>query len=341
MKKGNIHIILISLLLLISWFTSNGQQQMQLTQNYFNVMAYNPGYMGHRDAVNITGTFRNQWSGLRIPNMPTGGTDGTTGTTGTNGDNTSVEDEYTSISPNAYMISGDLPIRALRGGIGLNIVSDNIGAFKNVTVNLGYAYQKVLANGGKLGIGAQLKLDNIVLDVGALVPPVDDPLISQMEENDFMADANFGVFYSKPNSFFGGFSVYNICETKGKSTMFQEQRSFNLHGGYQFHFLSYPTIKFTPSALIKTDLASFQVDLNAMVTVKDVYWGGLNYRLNDGLGLIFGLAWKDFFASFSYDIPMSKLIRGGNFGSFEFIVGYSFKFHSNKGKKTQKNTRYL
>ncbi len=302
-------------------------------------MSYNPGYIGHKDAVNVVGTFRNQWTGFSIPNTTTtnGTTTGETNTT----NNTDPKNDKLSIAPNSYMVSADSPINALRGGIGLNIVSDKIGAFNNITLNLGYAYQKVLANGGKLGIGAQLKLDNIVLDVGALNPAIDDPLIGQMEENDFMADANIGVFYSKPNSFFGGFSVINICETKGKSTFYQEQRSFNLHGGYEFRFPSYPTIKFTPSALLKTDFASFQVDINAMLTVRDKFWGGLNYRLNDGLGVIFGLAWKDFFASFSYDIPMSRLIRGGNFGSFEFVVGYSFKFHSNKGKKTQKNTRYL
>ena len=76
-------------------------------------------------------------------------------------------------------------------------------------------------------------------------------------------------------------------------------------------------------------------------TFNDKFWGGVNYRLNDGIGLIFGLSWKDLMASFSYDIPMSKLIRGGNFGSFEVVLGYAFKFNNNKGLKTQKNTRYL
>ena len=326
MKFKEYRIILTCALFAVVSLTASAQQQIQLTQNIFNIMSYNPGYMGHRNAINILGTIRSQWTGFGVDSVST-----------TNSSNKT----RTSYAPVAYLINADLPITFLHGGVGINITSDNIGSFSNVTMNLGYAYQKVLVNGGKLGIGVQLKLDNIVLDKNSLNPNAEDPLISNMNQNDFMADANLGVFYSKPNSLFGGISVLNLLETKGKNTFYQEKRSFNALAGYEFRLTSLPKIKFTPSILLKTDLATFQIDANILATFNDKFWGGVNYRLNDGIGLIFGLSWKDLMASFSYDIPMSKLIRGGTFGSFEVVLGYGFKFNNNKGLKTQKNTRYL
>ena len=331
-KKANC-IILFCALLLTHSIVVKSQQQIQLTQNIFNILSYNPGYIGSRDAVNITGTFRNQWIGFKQTSISS--------STSSSDNNTSSSNSSTTIAPSLYMISADLPIRMLKGGIGVNIVSDKIGAFNNITMNIGYAYQRVLLNGGKLGIGIELKLDNIVLDKSSLKPKEEDPLINNMEKNDFMADANIGVYYAIPNSYFAGFSIYNILQSQGKSTFYQEKRSYNLHGGYEWRLPAYPTIKFIPSVLIKTDFSSYQIDINALLKYKNKYWGGLNYRINDGLGIIFGLAWKDFYGSFSYDIPMSKLALGGSWGSFEAVLGYSFKFGMNKGKSTQKNTRYL
>ena len=322
------------------------QQQTQLTQYTFNTYLYNPAYAGYVDAVSIVGTFRNQYLGLRLApdgTLPDANTDGTNPTDITSGlfDKNDIN-KGEPISPILYTISATMPINALKGGIGVSIINDRIGAFNNVNLNIGYAYHKTFSNGGKLAVGAQVKLDNIVIDKGKLqFPNEGDPLIGRMDKNDFLVDANFGVYYSQPNSLFAGLSVLNVIGAKGRSTMFTEQRSFNLHGGYQLQLPSYPTIKIVPSFWLKTDMKTFQVDLSALATFKDKFWGGLNYRFDEGLGLIFGLSWKDFFASFSYDIPMSRIVRAPSFGNVEVLAGYSFKFDRNKNRKTQKNTRYL
>ncbi|MDR2084806.1 MAG: PorP/SprF family type IX secretion system membrane protein [Bacteroidales bacterium] len=327
-KINKYFLVTIVFLCAFSGFV-RAQQQRQLTQNTFNTLSYNPAYAGHRDAINFTGTFRSQWTGFGKE---------------TEYDEGGIKTGTTSASPMMYMISADMPIKAIAGGIGLNICGDYIGLFKNISVELGYAFQHTFSNGGKLGIGAQVKFDNIVLDTGGLNwGEPGDPLGGEMTSsgNDFMVDCNFGVYYSKPNSIFWGVSVYNIVQSQGYNTLYKEKRSFNVHGGYTFRFPANPKIKIIPSVLLKTDISSFQIDLNAIMSIQDKFWFGANYRLNDGLGVIVGITWKDFQVGYSYDIPMSRLALGGNWGSHEVVFAYSFKFEREKGRLTQKNTRYL
>ena len=331
--KNILNISRLALLISVFLCIATGlqaQQQVELTQNLFNILSYNPGYAGHRNAISATGTFRRQWVGFGSTKEVVN-SDGTT-------------EKATTASPMTVIGSVDAFIRPLHGGVGLSVTNDQIGLFNNTLVNLGYAYQINFAGGGRMGIGAQVQFENIVLDQSGLIwGDEGDPIAGQManEGNDFMVDCNFGIYYSKPNSFFGGISAYNLVATQGKSTLYKNVRSFNVHGGYEIRFPANPTFKLVPSVLVKTDLASFQVDAGVLAYFKNMFWLGANYRINDGLGIIAGMMWKDFLLGYSYDITMSKMALGGSWGSHEVVLSYSFKFERDKGKITQKNTRYL
>ena len=60
-------------------------------------------------------------------------------------------------APKTLVFSADAAINAFGapGGIGLNIVSDELGFEKNTQINANYAYSKTLSI-GKLGIGISL-----------------------------------------------------------------------------------------------------------------------------------------------------------------------------------------
>ena len=347
MVKNKKYFLVVMMVLCMCARVANAQQQMQLTQYTFNTLSYNPGYAGHRYGINLTGTFRNQWTGFGKTVTEDDPNSSTTGGNGSgllpNGQGTSTNSSTkTTAAPMMYMVSADMPIRVLKGGIGLNICGENIGLNKNIFVDLGYAYQHDFAGGGKLGIGAQVRFANLVLSIQDFIPGTEgDWLLQQMEENDFLVDCNFGVYYSKPNSFFWGISALNLIETQGRSTMIKGVRSYNAYGGYDLRFPANPKIKLTPSILVKTDLATFQIDASAILSIQDRYWFGANYRINEGLGIILGLSFLDFQLGYSYDIPMSSLTIGGSWGSHEVVLRYSFKLEREKGKITQKNTRYL
>ena len=59
--------------------------------------------------------------------------------------------------PMTTIFTGDMPIALLHGGVGLNIVQDQIGQFKDVDVKLEYAYHYNLGP-GKLSIGGTIRI---------------------------------------------------------------------------------------------------------------------------------------------------------------------------------------
>ena len=84
-----------------------------------------------------------------------------------------------------------------------------------------------------------------------------------------------------------------------------------------------------------------QIDLAALLEYKERFWGGVSYRLQDAVALIFGVQFKDFKIGYSYDINISKLKLPVGGGTHEFMLSYCFKLDVEKGRKSYKNTRFL
>ncbi|HPE85904.1 MAG: type IX secretion system membrane protein PorP/SprF [Bacteroidales bacterium] len=306
------------LLLVSNWGVVKAQQEPQFTQHSFNRLSYNPGYAGLGDAICATGIMRQQWVGF-------------------------VDVENQNIGPKTYTFSIHSPVKILRGGLGINIMQDQIGFFTHTNVDLGYSYHTSIGV-GDLGIGVQAMFFNSLLDF-SLFNPInsDDPVLNQRraEESDMIFDANFGVYYQVPNEFWFGVSAQNLFQSTGRNTLYKLSRTVFLAGGYEINFPTRPFFSIEPSVVIKSDFAIVQMDVNALLKYRDRFWGGLNYRLGDGLGLMFGLWWKDFKLGYSYDISTSKVSVGGSKGSHEILLGYCFKFEFDKGIRTLRNTRYL
>ena len=67
-------------------------------------------------------------------------------------------------------------------------------------------------------------------------------------------------------------------------------------------------------------------------------WGGVSYRLNEGLVLLSGLNIKeDLRLGLAYDIVLSEIASN----SIEIMLGYDFKIKTNKIKSKYKNPRFL
>ncbi|PID94197.1 MAG: hypothetical protein CSA95_03940 [Bacteroidetes bacterium] len=309
---------IVSILLLVSYmWGAQAQQEPHFTQHMFSKLNYNPGYAGLRNAICATGIMRQQWVGF-----------------------TDMEGEK--IGPKTYSLSIDMPVKIMHGGIGINVLQDQIGFFTQTNVDLGYAYHTIVG-AGDLSIGAQLMFFNSMVDFSKFKPLDEDPLlrIRSGEESDMIFDGNLGVYYRVPDEYWLGVSVQNLFQSAGQNTLFKLSRAYYVAGGYQLSFPTRPFIKVEPSVVCKTDLAAVQVDFNALLRYRDRFWGGVNYRFGDGVGLLFGLWWKDFKLGYSYDITTSKLNLGGSMGSHEVMLGYCFKFEVDRGIRTLRNTRHL
>ena len=319
MPKSKVLVLTAFLLLAVAGVKA---QQAPIFTNYNNSYTYiNPGFAGMSEGVNVLGLYRQQWAGF----------------TDTDGNE---------IAPTTLLLTGDMPIRALGGGISLTVLNDQLGFEKNTNVGLGYSYHMDLG-GSVLGIGASVTLLNRSVNFGQLVPgQPGDPLLAGLgEESDMLFDASLGLFWQIPESFYMGVSCINLLNTTGtalgeaqSAASFTTDRTLYLVAGYPFMVEAMPTFKFIPSVNVMTNFSSAQLNAGMKVVYNDLFSLGLNYRPQESIGLTVGLTIKDFVLGYAYDInTMGYSIPG----SHEIALSYCFKLDLDRTPRDYRSVRYL
>ena len=298
-------ILLLSFALFFSELSA--QQDAQFSQNMFNKLANNPGYTGSNQAIEVIGLFRSQWTGFEG-------------------------------APATTNISINAPIERIYGGLGLNVINEEIGSFKNTSINLSYAYQAQLGN-GQLGIGLSAGMVQSALDGTQLNPSEPgDNVIPTSEVTGSALDIGAGLYFNTQDVYFG-LSTAHITEpaievTDG-SIMQLTQHYFLIAGSY--HELT-SNLSLNPSIYLKSDGSSSQLDINTNILYNDKLWGGVSYRLDDGIVVLAGLElMKDLKLGLAYDLVMSPIDKN----SFEVMLGYNFNVQVDTQQKRYKNPRFL
>ncbi|MCU4174480.1 PorP/SprF family type IX secretion system membrane protein [Carboxylicivirga sp. N1Y90] len=317
--------ILIFLLLCIATIAS-GQQYPQFSQNMFNQLTVNPGFAGNSGMINVALGNRQQWMG---------GFDG--------------------MAPKTTVFGADANLNILgwESGVGLSMMNDEIGGWTNLYLSLAYA-KRWETDFGKLGVGMSLGMINQSFNPEG---------ISFLPENgygDFSGSSDYHTEESLPqdqgSAFDLGFGAYlehkmyylgisvahlNRPEPKFKDS-YQSylERTLFITGGYKLQMKNRPII-IVPSLFMKTNMSSYQVDVNVNGILKDKYWGGLTYRYQDAIVVLGGVELNNGLRiGYSYDISISQLSATRN-GSHELMLGYSFDMSLEKRKKQYKSVRYL
>lgn len=296
-------------------------QQAPMFTNYSNSYAcVNPGFGGLSDGINVMGIYRDQWTGFK-------------------------DVDGNAVAPKTMLFSGDMPIPVLHGGVSLSVMNDKIAFEDNININLGYSFHADLGP-GTLGVGLAFSMVNRNVDFGKFHPNVEnDPSLPKGEQSDMLLDANFGVFWQIPETFYIGLSATNLFESKGKELMssatssasFVGDRTFYLMAGYEYQFNN-PLWKIMPSMCIMSDIASTQFNVGTKLLYNNKVWGGVNYRYQESVGAMIGIKIKDVQISYSYDInTMGIAVQG----SHEVCVSYLFKMDLDKSPRVYHNIRYL
>jgi type IX secretion system PorP/SprF family membrane protein len=258
-----------------------------------------------------------------------------------------VDMDGNEVAPQTFLLTGDMPFRALHGGVAFSVMQDKLGFENNVNVGLGYSFHLDLG-GSTLGIGVAGTLLNRSLDFSKLKPNSDlDPLLQGLgEESAMLFDFNVGLFWQIPESFYLGVSVVNVLESMSQalndnaetSASFTTDRTFYVLAGYPFQFEDLPYFTFVPSVSVMSDLASTQLNASAKVVFKNAFSLGVNYRPQESVGLMAGLTIKDFTVAYSYDINTMGL---GVPGSHEIGLSYCFKLDLDRTPRDYRSVRYL
>lgn len=303
----------------------SAQQLPQFTQTMFNKLSYNSGYAGLNKSICVGFTSRQQWQGFVSKDK---------------------DDKDIKVNPRTSVIAGDMYIKEIHGGIGLILITDDIGFENNKLMKFIYSYHHNMYD-GVLGVGIDAQLNNKTIDFANFKAITEsDPLLkSSGEEKNMMFDLGIGAYYRVENKY--GFGLYGAQLLQKQKDIgeveFQNKRHFYITGDYNLTIPNHTNFEIAPMSIIKTDLSTIQFEVNALLKYKKKIWAGLAYRQNDAIGVIVGLAYKDIRIGYSYDVTTSKLGYGNgrSGGSHEVTIGYCFKILREKLPESYKNVRFL
>ena len=162
--------------------SSFGQEEKHFTQFSFNKLVFNPGYAGSSDVMAFTAMYRNQWTSIAG-------------------------------APITFNLNMHTPITQGRGGLGLSIISDQIGLFQKLHVDGAYNYKIPVFNGSilSMGISAGLHINSMqwqeaeAYDAGdGAIPDVEGSVVKP----------NFGVgFFLSSETYFVGLSAPRLLKS--------------------------------------------------------------------------------------------------------------------------------
>jgi type IX secretion system PorP/SprF family membrane protein len=299
----------ISILLFVICFGGilKAQQLPQITQYMLNNYAINPAVAGMYDYYQVNTSIRNQWQGMN------------------EGPRTSIMSIYGKYSRNV--------------GLGGTVFNDNTGPTSRVGGSMSYTYSFNVTQSMKLALAlsggfTQFKIikDNIP------VKDQNDPLMLGGDVVRSLPDATFGINMSGDKWYLGmsvpqllsselhlmddDFArIYDTTSQSGKLAS-----HIYVLGAYKHSLSSGITIE--PSFFLKSVAgAKTQIDFGVKTGYKEMFWLGMNYKMNNDLSTMAALLGYNvndrFNIGYSYGLPSSETSAYQS-GSHEFMLGIKF-----------------
>lgn len=286
-------------LFVVLFFVSFGQQQSIFTNILANPLHYSPAYVGSTNYHEVSFFNRSQWVGFKD-------------------------------APRNFYLNfhGSFKNRA-KHGYGVQILSEQTGLLSRTGIYLNYGYQIKMSKKWKIGLGVRpgfvqyrVRLyDAVVADAG-------DPIFTGNTYSGNAFDVNAGFrLYSDKFEFSGGID-HLIGKDLNLSSYNQNlQFHYTLMTSYKFQFKKNWELR--PAVLFRyTKPVPSQLSILAQLSYKDKFFGGLNFRTNDAIGIFLGIRLKNRLSiTYGYDYSYTK-IRKYSAGSHE--VGISFIITKNR-----------
>ncbi|MGZ3941671.1 MAG: PorP/SprF family type IX secretion system membrane protein [Bacteroidia bacterium] len=315
------------------------QQDPQFTQFMYVKQAYNPAFVGTDGTICFNALYRQQW--VSFPGAPKTG-----------------------------LFAFNMPVNLLGGmGVGLYFANDQLGFMASNAVRAAAAKHFILGeNGAILSAGLDLGIFQQRIN-GTFIAPqtMNDPSIPSNTYNNSPAlnklvpDFGFGLYFTMPNKVYVGISSSHLTAatlkgadgpgktvttgsvtttTSGYNLSYDMARHYYIVAGYTFSF-SGGDHNIIPNLKVKTDAATTQVDFNLTYKLKNQFWLGATYRLQDAVAPMLGFQFPfGLKIGYSYDLTLSK-IKGYSSGTHEVMLGYCFKPKPPVKAQSHWNVRYF
>ena len=327
----------IRLVLIVAAFLGGmemqAQQLPQYSQYMHNLFLVNPAAAGMDEYLNVTGGYRQQWSGF----------DGAPESYYLSGHSYLGQGEQPSLPfysvpisrPELYSETEDG--RKIRHGVGAILAQDDYGAFKRTSISAAYAVHVPVGKRNFISLGANLGWFGLDFNQDLIL--LEDP--DDNTYNDFIAngsnsdllDLNLGaMFYGE--RFHIGYGVYQLLQNQvelGNESSPADLADSRLQA---HHFITGAyripvgeSFEIEPSTLVKLMTPSpLTFDFNVKGIYRDAVWLGFSYRYENAMVALAGAEINDTFRiGYSYDLTTSELADYEN-GTHEIVLGVNL-FH--------------
>lgn len=271
-------------------------QQLGLNSTYmFNEASYNPAAAGSKDYTVVHMNYRSQWSGFEG-------------------------------APVSQFVSAH---SAIGGGLGFggNIYNESSGPSRTTGLSLMLSYRLRLSqnnlHGLRFGLGASF--NQHMVDVSKLTTEVaNDPAIQKTYNNQFVPDADLGIYYTYGKKGFIGVSLKNTAQVKRSLFSYDDlirntlNRHYYAHAGYAFSLTDKVSLK--PSIFARyIESKTFQVEGNLVADFNNKFWMGVGYRNKESFNALVGVKVGVIQFGYCYDFGLSS-IRNYASSSHEIFV---------------------
>lgn len=249
-------------------------------------------------------------------------------------------------NPKTLNAAADMQLRLFgrAHGVGVQLMSDQLGLFTHQRLALQYAYKQSLL-GGTLSIGVQVGMLSEKFRGSEVVTEIaDDPAFTKTDVNGNALDLAVGLYYMH-RRWYAGLSMTHATAPSvdlGDRSILEVSRTYYLTGGYNIQ-LRNPFLSIHPSVLAHTDGTTHRVNLTARLKYtheKKMFYGGVAYSPTNSVTAMIGGNFHGVSLGYSYEI-YTKALRIGN-GSHELFVGYQTKLNfEKKGRNRHQSVRIL
>jgi len=335
-------LFLITVIVLTGFQPLKAQFDAQLSNYWAAISYFNPAYAGQTGNLEATLLSRIQWMGIEN-------------------------------APRTTIVTAQMPY-SLFGkihGFGASFYNDRSGLFSVSVYSGQYAWKKKMLK-GTFSAGIQVGYINQSFD-GTKVDIPQDDYHQQTDEaiptsmvSGSSIDVSLGVFFSK-QKWFAGLSVTHLLAPQlvlSDKYISEIPRTYYFTAGYNIR-LNNPLLELRPTLLVKTMemsslyldgdslvekvetntikamLRNTQIDASIRLVYNKAFWGGFSWRKGDALILMLGGKFKMIEAGYTYDFPISRIIKEST-GSHEIFIRYTMDLNLDKKRKDKhKSVRIL
>lgn len=318
---------------LFFYLSGMAQAKPSYTQYILNNYILNPAVTGIENYIDVKGSLRNQWTGIKGAPVtsyvtihgPIGKQDLRTSAT---------SPAVKGINPRGKDYWAQYAAPAPHHGVGLTVMNDKAGYLNRWSLYGSYAYHQplgvktTLSAGINIGVSS-VNLDRTKIDFAGLDP--NDPAIgyANSELKKIKPELGAGLWLYSAR-YFAGISVLNVIP--GKNNFVKNDRygsSFSpnlfLTAGYRMNLND--DLNIIPSFMIQywePQLTGGHV--NVKMQYLDLLWVGGSYRFSDfisGYSAMAGLNISNTFnVAYSYEVATTSRLRNYTGNTHELIIGF-------------------